>query len=565
MILFLRRILITILACNCVLGEEEECRLYLAESSIPNAGMGMFSGINVEEGDIFGNPDISLPWFDVTDNDQSMLKRYIWLGYTMGIDNESDNVEVFNPGTLSLVNGHTFLDNVKISNTVIKDQQNLHRSKDAGFGAFSPYVNVQVEAMEPIIAGQELFADYGDDWYQYETRKKKFENAPSRLMFQALTRQFQEWEQFMSSFPNEISDKEFAHFWKFYKDILPLPEQAKQLLPSDLKGVKSAMKMGIDLYNAPKNFIRSMDYLEKTGICMDNLVVATSKIEQAGQGAFSKFSKEKGSIVMSSPVLFECQEDSFIYDAHGEKRLQLILNYGYSHNKSSITFYPYAPHVNLINHSSKEPNVRLQWSKNSRYQNNNWLKFSKEELCEQDHVELMWDYVAIRDVKKGDEILLDYGTEWERAWQKHLNTFKEKASMKEYKPASFFNLIETIKTLDEEEINPYPNNVYTECFCYIENNSKNVISWQPTDSYEYLYTCEVIRRKRNKNMILYDARIWLLDDEEHSMETLIQNIPRKAIRFNDAPYTSDIHSKQAFRHTIGIPDDIFPQPWMDMN
>eukprot|EP00957_Ditylum_brightwellii_P071502 5435504-Ditylum_brightwellii.AAC.1 len=40
-------------------------------------------------------------------------------------------------------------------------------------------------------------------------------------------------------------------------------------------------------------------------------------------------------------------------------------------------------------------------------------------------------------------------------------------------------------------------------------------------------------------------------------------MPRMAIAFIDRPLTSDQHILNSFRHEIEIPDDIFPNIWMD--
>jgi hypothetical protein len=38
-------------------------------------------------------------------------------------------------------------------------------------------------------------------------------------------------------------------------------------------------------------------------------------------------------------------------------------------------------------------------------------------------------------------------------------------------------------------------------------------------------------------------------------------IVREAMRFVDVPYSQDLHLKEAFRHPIGFPDDVFPDAW----
>lgn len=44
-----------------VRNKDEECRLFLAESSISNAGFGVFVGVDIEGGEVISSHDISVP------------------------------------------------------------------------------------------------------------------------------------------------------------------------------------------------------------------------------------------------------------------------------------------------------------------------------------------------------------------------------------------------------------------------------------------------------------------------------------------------------------------------
>lgn len=43
----------------------ETCKLFMAPSTIPNAGIGVFTAVNVEEGENLGYPDLAIPVTDV--------------------------------------------------------------------------------------------------------------------------------------------------------------------------------------------------------------------------------------------------------------------------------------------------------------------------------------------------------------------------------------------------------------------------------------------------------------------------------------------------------------------
>jgi hypothetical protein len=42
-----------------------QCDLYMAESTIPNAGLGIFTGVDRNEGDTVGDGDLCLPLIDI--------------------------------------------------------------------------------------------------------------------------------------------------------------------------------------------------------------------------------------------------------------------------------------------------------------------------------------------------------------------------------------------------------------------------------------------------------------------------------------------------------------------
>ena len=51
------------------------------------------------------------------------------------------------------------------------------------------------------------------------------------------------------------------------------------------------------------------------------------------------------------------------------------------------------------------------------------------------------------------------------------------------------------------------------------------------------------------------------DGQKHHEWTQSDWIVREAITFIDAPYTTDMFRKAAFRHSIGIPNDMMPDAW----
>jgi hypothetical protein len=98
----------------------------------------------------------------------------------------------------------------------------------------------------------------------------------------------------------------------------------------------------------------------------------------------------------------------------------LVINYSFGHRNSTLHLTPYGAMVNYINHKSAHdgdgPNVRVQWpTKELVAYKPDWLFKDIEFLRDSiDKIGLSFDYVALRDIKKGEEVTMDYGDEWVR-------------------------------------------------------------------------------------------------------------------------------------------------------
>ena len=155
-----------------------ECDLYIAESTIPNAGLGVFSTVEKKVGDNVGNGDVCFPlieldWHNgyVFDSNPyfNPFEDYVWDGKTMGMGKECDEVvTALWPGLDCAINCNIPLENVKRSfpkHPSHGTPLNLpHRSKDPGAGAITPYRSAKTTVTRHVPAGGELFKFYGDQW-----------------------------------------------------------------------------------------------------------------------------------------------------------------------------------------------------------------------------------------------------------------------------------------------------------------------------------------------------------------------------------------------------------------
>ena len=80
------------------------------------------------------------------------------------------------------------------------------------------------------------------------------------------------------------------------------------------------------------------------------------------------------------------------------------MNYCFQPAGSNVLLYPYGPGVNLINHSSKSPNVGLRWSLNQMHQED-LLALSDESFWQKVRPgSLILEFVALRDLRPGEEL-----------------------------------------------------------------------------------------------------------------------------------------------------------------
>lgn len=77
------------------------CGLYLAQSTIPEAGLGVFTGISRNPGDVISPGDVCIPLLDpeIHHNDLfNPFEDFVWMGEDMGMKMEIESqVKAFCP------------------------------------------------------------------------------------------------------------------------------------------------------------------------------------------------------------------------------------------------------------------------------------------------------------------------------------------------------------------------------------------------------------------------------------------------------------------------------------
>ncbi len=460
------------------------------------------------------------------------------------------------------------------------DEANVPRTTKAGAGAFTHYHNLTFYATKDMEAGNEIFVFY---------------DVP--IGTNANTKRELNW------WKDRVNTTE-------YNQIVDVQDNHKSNRHNPRNGKHQ----------------RDIQWLHQNGLCLDNIQIKQSKIKGAGRGAFASRFLPKGSIIAPMPLVVIPHRHALKIDIAKKKKKineeQLIRNYCLGHENSTLLFYPLAPGVNLINHAptpttttadkrdknesettkkkkivvSPTANVKIQWSTAFHEKEKDLpTTFSLEEIKSNPHLlssKLMMEIIAIRDIQPKEEILLDYGPTWTQAWSQHEQSWEAPPNAKAYSPAYVMeDVAGLLRTEKEQQEHPYPSNLDISCFYQYSiyhakkndgiipstraKNEATTVKWQmdrKTFEFKNLRPCNVMSREKMPNghwiyTVQMKNRAGLPKEEFIPKGELhvVSNVPRGAIRFTDKVHSTDQHLPNAFRHEIGIPDDIFPSQWKDLN
>jgi hypothetical protein len=320
---------------------------------------------------------------------------------------------------------------------------------------------------------------------------------------------------------------------------------------------------------------RDPKWLAEHGWCIDNIEIRPATDPSMGRGAFVKRAMEFGQVVAPAPMqLFP--DRSVFQDTIPE---QLFINYCFQPRNSNMVLYPYGQGVNLINHSRQHANVFLRWSSKST-NHLSWLDMSVDQLFRLAKPGgLILEVVALRPIAAGEELFLDYGEEWEDAWNEHISNWRPVSGADKYVyPAEMDESVQLL-TMAEQKAQPYADNLITMCVVSDKRRaSKNEpIVWREPDRdwWRSLAFCHILDREMGPSGEYVYIISALLDYRTYRKETTLEynenipleqlyietGVPRRAIRFVEKPYKDDEHLLNAFRHPIGFPDELTPDAW----
>lgn len=527
------------------------CGVYLAPSTLPGTGLGMYAGpkgfkkdemITKTLGDhVIALTDQKMAHSDTglydRDSEIDMTKYFLWDQYTWNANAFGINVQhltmhditVASPGFGAAAN--SFMDFVNVEEGGIdfgllppgdssEVNYHVHRSKDPGVGAFTPFHTRKAWANKDIAPNAEFFVSYGNDWFldrawRLGTIPVKGDHSDAEHLWKKFSKEFlgrnvsldddnYDYEEppvvelpsiddDLKAVYREFWDTIVASFskttWTDSRIFTALPnEPSSELYESMLttKGGYKAVKQ--------EKMKRSQDWLDAHGICADAVRIGRSTLpsQQVGHGAFANTHFKEGRVVMGAPLIHipdknilstfykggkmphededDEEEDDEYEDiddinnrvltkyapkiGYAKTGEQLLLNYVFGHRDSTMLLSPYGPGVQLINHNQTLVNVKLQWAEPHRSNHQPELleksvKYINDEFPLGSVLGL--EIVATKDIAPDDELYLDYGDEWEEAWQHHLKGWTPTKGSEGYISAIDFN------TLPEHLHKPLPN------------------------------------------------------------------------------------------------------------
>ena len=355
-------------------------------------------------------------------------------------------------------------------------------------------------------------------------------------------------------------------------------------------------------------FLLTFDTSSFPGKCLDHIYTKKSSIPSAGIGAFARRFILEGSVIIFSPMLVTYGAEVLRTrpDLDDINPKQLVYNYQYSHPNSSAYFFPINTAI-AINHQSTRqdtiynpysPNAALRWStseRKSRY----YLQRHLDDLKREHYATIVIEFVATRDINPEEEIFIDYGVEWETAWDDHVKRFAPDSNS-----VAWFrrNKEEPQRIMSSKSVHAMNHDKFnhkyhewsedhfavchhaglptdTESRIILPNTHASFRDIQYNDEgFEIVNTytktsswlpCKILRADEKDS--IFDVVFFSSGegDVDTSAESRFlrrkKDLPMSHIKFITKPYKGDSLWSKAFRHPIKIPEEIFPPLWMDLS
>lgn len=483
-----------------------------------------------------------------------------------------------------------------------------HR-QNPGTGAYSYNMGRDFFVKREVEAGEELFLNYGHC-------HRNQEHLPAWTKSVPMLEDYENAADFIMQKLNETADPRVT--------LTPPPgmnEFAAKLLPktlnSKLRSLSSSEfgKHDIMVALARRSSVekRTPEWIRENGKCLEHLIAGKSQIPDAGHGGFAQHFIAKGDVVVPSPMMHVMDTKLLaMYNDVGHKvGQQLLINYCLGHPESTFLLCPNTNAI-LINHCSTRikqkgclaPNAEYQWSPGWDQTSDEWMGMTLDEIASQPYRGLHMDVVALRDIQPGEEVFVDYGIDWEKAWQAHVAAWQppERISISA-KEANELNLPPDFLVTGDLREKPRHEHIFAGCqYWKSEEDVKELWNvpdpdWKDRGDKDLLETyggdgsrfvgkyrfhkdlsywpCVIIRPEdtdsihSNSNTYLVRILQHPYQDEQswakNRLPRFLANYPRKSIRFFVKERDGDDFLPGVFRHPIAMPVGMFPEQWKNLS
>ncbi len=418
--------------------EEDPCTIWMAPSSVKGLdGYGIFTTRSIKAGSkMLPGPDgPSIPVIDYVRGPWTKTMNEYWWESGRGVPDHvtyegGDRVMDFATGFSSMPNHNCFLSSLKHRYPDVPyDDSLINATSSPGTGAFSYSAGRIFVATRDLEQGDEIFLNYG-----YCNRGRGDSHGwPAKIP--------------MREDYAKAADLVWA-FLQLPEDVtvrIAAPKNANEFVVGLLPKTTAELReiVGTREIEGPKDLIpllakytgttpRTPDWIRSNGMCLERLTARKSNLPHAGQGAFAQHRIRKGEIVVPAPLIQIANKDVLgTYDKMGNRTgSQLFLNYCFGHKESTLLLCP-ETNALLINHcsdrkkacGSRGPNAMFQWSSGWEPRSDEWRDMTVDQISNEIGRGLSMEVVALRDIEAGEEVYMDYGVDWEQAWEKHVATW----------------------------------------------------------------------------------------------------------------------------------------------
>mmetsp|Transcript_13380 Transcript_13380/g.37689 ORF Transcript_13380/g.37689 Transcript_13380/m.37689 type:complete len:765 (+) Transcript_13380:99-2393(+) len=646
-------------------NDHGQCGIWMAPSSLlPYPGYGIFTTRNIQKREsILHAPDAvsiqiregyrykNMPnsrerrmWWDNT------FGNYVWhrgVGDHARYDHPFMTSD-FQPGFGALPNHHCILASLNFRMAEDTVQDGLVGYDSPGRGAFSYTLGRDFYVTRDISAGEELFLNYGHCHREEEQEggSDDEQSWKSKIFypsdFKEAARIIKDLEPFGNeTWPTENDSLNLLHrvvnsklnvnpsfVVKILLKAFPNREKIFQKLSIYSRADKEFKKQLYRLLAMGVLAPRNKEWIRQNGICLEHLVPKKSALPDAGLGAFSQYGIRKGDIIVPAPVLqtvhketltiYQSGVNSTVADDPEKYKLgtNLINNYCFGHSESSMLLCPLTSAI-LINHCSirtkecgpKGPNAVVRWSSGWDKPSEDWRSKSLEEIEEKFGRILSLEVVATRAIARGEEVFIDYGDDWEKAWLDHLKKWHPPEKIANFKTVQELNHKQEPITNDliSGDLRKTVGNPYFFIGCqywteFISDYSKawyqkTETPWESLDDEQILedysddgsdfvysdrtgyinheefshWPCSVLKAHDDGTYTVRIHQSPLKDEStrktnwaKNNLPRILTNYRRESMHFFVRPESQDHMLPGAFRHHVGLPDGIYPEQWKNL-